>query len=116
MFYGIAVHKKFIQVCAVDGSGAVTREFRIEARRPALETFGATLGSEDSLVLEATFHSWAIYTCWSEAGAQVIVANPIQVKAIAHARIKTDKVDARILAQLLRAGFIPEIRMPDRAT
>jgi transposase len=46
----------------------------------------------------------------------VVVANPLQVKAIAHARIKTDKVDAHILAQLLRTDFIPEVVMPDDET
>ncbi len=40
----------------------------------------------------------------------------MQVKAIAHARIKTDKVDAHILAQLLRADFIPEVAMPEEKT
>ena len=37
------------------------------------------------------------------------MANPVEVKAIAHARIKTDKRDSRTLAHLLRAGLIPEI-------
>jgi len=41
--------------------------------------------------------------------AKVVIANPLQVKAIAHARVKTDKVDARILAQLHAAGFLPEV-------
>ena len=48
--------------------------------------------------------------------AQVIVANPMQVKAIAHARIKTDKIDAGVLAQLQASGFLPEVWVPDAAT
>ncbi|WP_292694923.1 hypothetical protein [Mesorhizobium sp.] len=35
----------------------------------------------------------------------MIVANPMQVKAIAHARIQTDKIDAGVLAQLHASGF-----------
>lgn len=46
----------------------------------------------------------------------MIVANPFQVKAIAHARIKTDKINAGVLASLRAADFLPEIWLPDAAT
>jgi transposase len=48
--------------------------------------------------------------------ARVIVANPMQVKAIAHARVKTDKIDAGVLASLRAADFLPEIWLPDADT
>jgi transposase len=48
--------------------------------------------------------------------ARVIVANPLQVKAIAHAHIKTDKIDAGVLASLRAAGFLPEVWVPDAET
>ena len=48
--------------------------------------------------------------------ARVVIANPLQVKAIAHARVKTDKVDAKILAQLHAAGFLPEVWAADDET
>jgi transposase len=48
--------------------------------------------------------------------ARVVIANPLQVKAIAHAHVKTDKVDAGILASLHAAGYLPEIWTPDAAT
>jgi transposase len=48
--------------------------------------------------------------------ARVIVANPMQVKAIAHARVKTDKIDAGVLASLRTADFLPEIWLPDADT
>ena len=48
--------------------------------------------------------------------AQVIVANPLQVKAIAHAHVKTDKIDAGVLASLRAVGFLPEVWLPDADT
>ena len=48
--------------------------------------------------------------------ARVVIANPLQVKAIAHARVKTDKVDAAILAQLYASGFLPEVWTPNPFT
>ncbi|MBB4399220.1 transposase [Bradyrhizobium sp. ERR14] len=47
---------------------------------------------------------------------RVVIANPLQMKAIAHAHVKTDKVDAGTLASLYAAGYLPEIWTPDAAT
>jgi len=46
----------------------------------------------------------------------VVVANPLQVRLIAEARIKTDKVDAAVLAQLYASGFLPEVWIADERT
>jgi transposase len=43
----------------------------------------------------------------------VVVSNPSKTRAIAEAKVKTDKVDARILAQLLAADFLPPVWLPD---
>src|SRR5215203_5540679 len=48
--------------------------------------------------------------------ARVIIANPLQVKAIAHAHVKTDKIDAGVLASLRAAGFLPKVWTPDPET
>lgn len=45
-----------------------------------------------------------------------MIANPLQVRAIAHAKIKTDKIDAAVLAKLHASGFLPEVWMPDEGT
>lgn len=47
---------------------------------------------------------------------RVVIANPLQVKAIAHSQVKTDKVDAGTLASLFAAGYLPEIWTPDVET
>ena len=40
---------------------------------------------------------------------KVVIANPKQVRVIAHAKIKTDTIDAAVLAQLYASGFLPEV-------
>ena len=45
--------------------------------------------------------------------AAVVVSNPLKTKAIAEAKIKTDKVDAEVLAQLLRCDYLPDVWQPD---
>ncbi|MBV9671504.1 MAG: IS110 family transposase [Verrucomicrobia bacterium] len=48
--------------------------------------------------------------------ARVAIANPLKVKAIAEGKSKTDKIDAYVLAQLLRCDFLPTVWIPDKAT
>ena len=91
MFYGLDVHKAFVQVCELGPDGKRRREFRVGAGVEEIEAFAATLGAEDQVVLEATFHTWVIARILRPHVSRVVVANPLQVKAIAHARIKTDK-------------------------
>jgi transposase len=45
-----------------------------------------------------------------------VIGNPLRVRAIAEAKIKTDKVDSRVLAELLRADYLPAVWQPDAAT
>ena len=61
------------------------------------------------MVIEATGNCMAVSRVLSPFVRRVIIANPLQVKAIAHAPVKTDKVDAGTLASLFAAGFLPEI-------
>jgi transposase len=116
MFYGLDVHKEFVQVCQISKDGKRRRDFRIGASAEAIEEFAARLGHNHAVALEATFHSWAIQRILQRYAGRVVVVNPLQVKAIAHAKIKTDKVDAHTLAQLLRADYLPAVVMPNEVT
>jgi transposase len=68
------------------------------------------------VVLEATGNTAAIVRSLKPFVARVVIANPLQVRAIARARVKTDKIDAGILAQLRASGFLPTVWMPDPTT
>ncbi len=76
----------------------------------------AALSKEDEVVIEATGNAMAVVRVLQPYVARVIVANPLQVKAIAHAHVKTDKIDAGVLASLRAADFLPEIWVPDADT
>ncbi|WP_436501744.1 IS110 family transposase [Actinokineospora sp. HUAS TT18] len=68
------------------------------------------------MALEATGNSDAIVASIGPRVARVVVSNPMKTRAIAEAKVKTDKVDARILAQLLVADFLPPVWLPDERT
>jgi len=84
--------------------------------RARLAALGRSLGKEDEVVIEATGNAMAVVRVLSPYVGRVIVANPLQVKAIAHAHVKTDKIDAGVLASLRAADFLPEIWLPDADT
>jgi transposase len=112
---GMDVHRTFAEVVAWE-DGRLRPLGRVDMTRSGLEGFGRTLAKTDEVVVEATGNAMAVVRVLSPYVARVIVANPLQVKAIAHARIKTDKIDAGVLAQLRAADFLPEVWLPDTET
>ncbi|HEV3278445.1 MAG TPA: IS110 family transposase [Terriglobia bacterium] len=109
------IHRTFAEVVFWE-EGKLRPAGRITMTRAGLEGFGRSLGKEDEVVIEATGNAMAVVRVLSPYVGRVIVANPLQVKAIAHAHVKTDKIDAGVLASLRAADFLPEIWLPDADT
>ena len=112
---GMDIHRTFAEVVFWE-DGRLRPHGRVDMTRSGLEGFARGLTKEDEVVVEATGNAMAVVRVLSPHVARVIVANPLQVKAIAHARIKTDKIDAGVLAQLRAADFLPEVWVPDPET
>jgi hypothetical protein len=112
---GMDIHRTFAEVVFWE-AGRLRPAGRIDMTRSGLEGFGRSLSKEDEVVVEATGNAMAVVRVLSRYVARVIVANPLQVKAIAHAHVKTDKIDAGVLASLRAAGFLPEVWLPDAET
>jgi len=109
---GMDIHRTFGEVVFWE-EGKLRRAGRVDMTRTALEGFGKTLLATDEVVIEATGNCIAVSRMLSPFVKRVVIANPLQVKAIAHAHVKTDKVDAGTLASLYAAGYLPEIWTPD---
>ena len=107
-FIGVDHHKQASVMTIVDEEGRELKTGRLTNRREYVEEF--LKGYRPfTAVLEAGRSSYVMADLLRRIGGDVKMANALQVKAIAHARIKTDKRDSRILAHLLRADLIPEI-------
>ncbi len=117
-YVGIDLHKHLIVGHVVDAAGKKVDSFRYESvDAVTLEHIGRRrLQPEDEVVLEATTHCWAVVRALEPFVARVVVSNPMATKAIAKAKVKTDKVDASVLSHLLRLGYLPEVWQPDPAT
>lgn len=112
---GIDIHRTFGEVVIWE-AGKLKQAGRVDMTRTALEGLGKSLQGSDEVVIEATGNAMAVSRVLSGFVARVIIANPLQVKAIAHAHVKTDKIDAGVLASLHAAGYLPEIWTPDAET
>ncbi len=112
---GLDVSRTFAEIAYLE-KGAVRPGGRVGLHHSALEKFARSLRSTDEVVLEATTNTAAISAALKPFVARVIVANPLQVRLIAESRIKTDKIDAAILAQLYASGFLPQVWVPDERT
>lgn len=112
---GMDVHRSFAQIAVVE-DGLCRDEGRIGVKPEDLRAWADTLERDDEIALEATTNSDAIATMLRPLVARVVVSNPRKTRAIAEAKVKTDKVDARILAQLLAADFLPETWVADDRT
>ena len=88
---GLDVHREFAQV-AVWQDGLVGQEGRIATTPAELRIFADSLGPADEVALEATGNTWAIATLLASRAGRVVVSNPAKTRAIAEARVKTDKV------------------------
>jgi transposase len=116
-YVGLDVHKRVVEACIVDHAGKIVQRERFALYRGALEIFARNiLRPTDRVALEATTNCWAVADVLRPFVARVVVSNPMATKAIAQAKVKTDKVDAHVLAQLLRCDFLPEVWQPDEAT
>lgn len=109
---GLDVHRNFAQVAILDG-GLVKDHGRFVMDREAVLAFATkVLTKEDDVVLEATGNTAIIVRLLTPFVRRVVIANPLQVRAIAWAKVKTDKIDAATLARLHAAQFLPEVWMP----
>ena len=110
---GMDIHRTFAEVVVFWEEGKLHPAGRISMTRAGLEGFGRSLGKEDEVVIEATGNAMAVVRVLAPYVARVLGANPLQVKAIAHAHVTPDKIDAGVLASLRAANFLPYIWLPD---
>lgn len=107
MYCGIDLHRSFSTVCIVNQAGDVIEERKLMHRGGDLQAYFAN--KERLKCVFEPMDGWGWFSDYLEGcGHEIHLANPYKVKLIAESRAKTDKVDARILAQLLRLGFLPE--------
>jgi hypothetical protein len=112
---GLDVHRDFCEV-AIWQAGEVSSAGRVEARPEGLAAFAKTLLGTDEVAIEATSGARQVAEILGPHVARVVIANTHRLAAISEAKCKTDRNDARTLAQLLAAGMLEGSWVPDEQT
>lgn len=117
MYYvGVDHHKRTSYMTIMDEKGRVVKHGNLVNRPEVVETFLGEIGGEMSAVVEAG-PNWPVMYDWlAEMVESVTLAHPSKVRVIAEAKIKSDKLDSKILAHLLRADLIPAAYAPGAVT
>ncbi len=116
-YIGLDVHKRVVEACIIDNEGTVIKRMRFATTHDEFKKFLTEHASaEDHIALEATTNSWGVLDILEPYVEKITVSNAMRTKAIAQSKIKTDKVDAEVLAQLLRCNYLPGVWAPDTRT
>lgn len=111
-YFGIDVHKDFAVIVAVnDQQETVFKPVKVPMSQ--LKSWAAKhLSQDDEVVFEVTTNAWTVYDMLVPYAGRVFIANPAKTRLIAQARIKSDVLDALVLAQLLASRFICDVWVP----
>lgn len=114
LYVGVDAHSETSWITVMDEKGKVLKRREISSSRKAVKETLGRYRQPMKATLEASY-SWApIYDWLDEVTDDVVLAHPAKVRAIAEARIKTDKIDSETLAHLLRADLIPQAYAPSK--
>jgi transposase len=114
LYVGVDAHKVQSHLTVMDNTGKVIARKRIASSRDALHETLGRYAEPMKAVVEASYSWGPIYDWLAEIADEVVLAHPQKVRAIADARIKTDRIDSETLAHLLRADLIPEAYAPSK--
>ena len=116
-WFGLDLAKRESQLAVLDEKGLLIAQKRFATTRENILSLAAELTEHDTIALEVTTNAISIARLIRQnSPAKLILSNPIKTKLIAHAKVKTDKIDAKVLPELSRVGYLPEVWLPDEDT
>lgn len=110
---GIDLHKRSLVIHTLDGEGTTVAERELPTDRRAVRAYFASLPGPHRAVVECIASWYWLRDLLVPEGIDLRLGHAKYLKAISYAKVKTDRVDAHTLAQLLRVDLIPEAHMID---
>jgi transposase len=114
-YIGIDLHKEFFQACAVDGQGTRMWEGRFPRTEGGLTVLQTHCSPTTVVAVEASGPTWAFVDALLPSGARICVVDPRKTKLKAGYAAKTDRLDARRLADALRRDSVVSVYVPPPA-
>lgn len=109
-YIGLDCHKQYDFATLLDSETGEIKSKKLAHTKKEFKAFLGS-GSNSKMVIEACWNWSKSYELAKDLVDEVILAHPLKVKAIASAKIKTDAIDSRTLAQLLKADLIPQAHL-----
>lgn len=117
IFVGIDFHKRYSVISAQDGAGNRLLEARVNGNTPdGFKRVFSQLPGKSKVAMEACWNWGKLYDILEGLPGieEIVLSHPYKTRIIAESQIKTDKLDARKLAELLRGNFISRAYAPSR--
>ena len=114
-YIGVDLHKAFFQACAISASGARLWEQRFDRTAAGVAAFAARGAGTADIAVEATGPTWTFVDAMHALGARVCVVDTRKTRLKAGYAAKTDRLDARRLADALRRESVVSIYIPPPA-
>ena len=106
-YIGLDVHKKTISFCIKTADGRIVQEGKLQALRATLRSWAEDLREPWHGAMEATLFSAWIYDTLKPYAQRLLMGHPARMKAISAGKKKSDTIDARTIADLLRCDLLP---------
>lgn len=116
LYAGLDIHKRYCTTAVMDKEGKVLERARIDIRPEELRKYFGRFSEPMQVAMEACYN-WGYFMDVLQGEVEEIhLAHPLKVRLIAEARIKTDAIDAKVLADLLRTNLLPLAYAPGPET
>src|ERR1700753_2076435 len=106
-YIGLDVHKKNISYCLKTAAGQIVKEGTLVSDRAVLRSWAASLPQAWHGAMEATIFSAWIYDTLNPYAVKLEMGHPAKMKAITAGKKKSDTIDARTIADLVRCNLLP---------
>ncbi len=113
-YIGLDIHKRIVAYCVKTCDGRVVEQGSLDARPSVMAQWADSIRHPWIGAMEATMFTGWVYDLLAPRAQELKVANPQRLKAISSGKKKSDKIDAAVLADLLRVDMIPECYMAPR--
>jgi transposase len=106
-YIGFDVHKRSVSYCVKTADGQIVEEGELRAERGVLRRWAAGRPGPWHGALEATLFSGWVYDTLKPHARRLDMAHPAMMKAIGSAKKKSDRIDARKIADMVRCDWLP---------
>ncbi|MHB9128624.1 MAG: IS110 family RNA-guided transposase [Candidatus Humimicrobiaceae bacterium] len=117
-YIGLDLHKKNIFATVLSQEGKILSKANMGSKRQDIQYYLKGIGKKEeiSIAMEASYNWLYYYRTVEELSDNIVLAHPLKTRIIGEAKIKTDKIDSKVLAYMLRADMLPRAYVPNKVS